>query len=358
MRKPLGRVPFRSTATVVGAVLAGIFTVATSAGTATAATGLEGIPAYSHIVTIVLENEGFDSTYGPASPATYLKSLVPQGVLATNYYATGHASLDNYIAMTSGQPDQPLTGSDCATVNLYTCVQGQQAMSNGANVGDQLDAAGLGWKQYADGISTSCLHASYSPTAGTDPYQGAGASPPPAGPNYADRHVPFLYYSDVVGNDARCQAHDVPYSQLSTDITNDTVPAYSFVTPDTCNDGHDNPCAGKTTGGLTAADAWLSANIPSLLSYLQAHNGLLVITTDESSTSDTTGCCHGGPGGGPGFGGRVGLLALGPGVKAGQTISTAYDHASLLRTVEDSFGISSYLNNASSSVAMRDLFVG
>jgi hypothetical protein len=51
-------------------------------------------------------------------------------------------------------------------------------------------------------------------------------------------------------------------------------------------------------------------------------------------------------------------LALGPGVKAGQTISTAYDHASLLRTVEDSFGISSYLNNASASVAMRDLFVG
>ena len=97
-----------------------------------------------------LENEGFDSTYGPASPATYLNSLVPQGALATNYYATGHASLDNYIAMTSGQPDQPVTGSDCATVNLYTCVQGQQAMSNGANVADQLEAAGLGWKQYAD----------------------------------------------------------------------------------------------------------------------------------------------------------------------------------------------------------------
>ena len=50
------------------------------------------------------------------------------------------------------------------------------------------------------------------------------------------------------------------------------------------------------------------------------------------------------------------LLALGPGVKAGQTVSTPYDHASLLRTVEDSFGIGSYLNNAGASVAMRDLF--
>jgi phospholipase C len=277
-------------------------------------------------------------------------------VLATNYYATGHVSLDNYIAMTSGQADQPLTGSDCETVNLYTCVQGQQAFANGANVADQLETAGLGWKEYADGISTSCVHASYNPMAGTDPYQGAGASPPPAGPNYADRHVPFVYYADIVGNDARCQAHDAPYSQLSTDIANDTLPAYSFITPDTCNDGHDNPCAGKSTGGLTAADSWLSANVPSILSYLRAHNGLLVITTDEAATNDTTGCCHGGPGGGPGFGGRVGLLALGPRVKTGQTVSTAYDHASLLRTVEDSFGIGSYLNNAGASVAMRDLF--
>ena len=356
MRHPDLRRRLRSVIAAGGAALALVLGLATSAGTATAAAGLEGIPAYSHVVTIVLENESFDSTYGPGSPATFLKSLVPQGVLATNYYATGHASLDNYVAMTSGQPDQPLTGSDCETVNLYTCVQGQQAMANGANVADQLEAAGLGWRQYSDGISTSCLHASYSPTAGTDPYQGDGASPPPAGPNYADRHVPFLYYADIVGNDARCQAHDVPYPQLSTDIANDTVPAYSFVTPDTCNDGHDNPCAGRSTGGLTSADAWLSANVPSILSYLQAHNGLLIITTDESSTSDTSGCCHGGPGGGPGFGGRVGLLALGPGVKTGQTVSTPYDHASLLRTVEDSFGISSHLNNAGASVAMRDLF--
>ena len=69
-------------------------------------------------------------------------------------------------------------------------------------------------------------------------------------------------------------------------------------------------------------------------------------------------CCHGGPGGQPGFGGKVGLLAIGPGVQAGGTITTSYDHASLLRTTEDAMGISTYLNNAGSSTAMADLFQG
>lgn len=57
-----------------------------------------------------------------------------------------------------------------------------------------------------------------------------------------------------------------------------------------------------------------------------------------------------------GFGGRVGLLALGSGVAAGTTTHTAYDHMSLLRTVEDAVGIAEHLNNAASSTAMTDIF--
>jgi hypothetical protein len=322
---------------------------------AAAGGGLEGIPRFSHIVVLVLENESFTTTWGPGSVATYLNGLRSQGVLADHYYATGHQSLDNYIAMVSGQPDQPATGSDCATLNLYDCVQGQSAMAGGRNLADQIEDAGLTWKGYMDSMPSACFHADYSPTAAPpDPYQGNSTSPP-AG-NYADRHNPFLYFADIIGNDSRCQAHVVPYASLAADLANDSLPAFSFITPDTCHDGHDSPCAGAATGGLAAADLWLSQNVPALLAYLEAHNGLLLITFDEGSGGDTSGCCTGGPGGGPGFGGRVGLLALSRAVPAGGVVSTPYDHASLLRTLEDSLGIAEHLNNAGKATAMADLF--
>jgi phospholipase C len=67
-----------------------------------------------HVFVIVLENEGFDTTFGPNSKAPYLsKTLTSQGVLLQNYYGTGHASLDNYIAMISGQAATPDTRNDC-----------------------------------------------------------------------------------------------------------------------------------------------------------------------------------------------------------------------------------------------------
>jgi hypothetical protein len=56
-----------------------------------------------HVFVIVLENEGYDTTFGPNSKAPYLsQTLTEQGVLLPQYYGTGHASLDNYIAMISG----------------------------------------------------------------------------------------------------------------------------------------------------------------------------------------------------------------------------------------------------------------
>ncbi|HYL05922.1 MAG TPA: alkaline phosphatase family protein [Thermoanaerobaculia bacterium] len=321
----------------------------------TAAGGLEGIPRFSHIVLLVLENESFATTWGSGSVATYLNGLRSQGVLADHYYATGHQSLDNYIAMVSGQPVQPATAADCEALNLYDCVQGQSLMAGGRNLADQIEDAGLGWKGYMDAMPSACFHADYSPTAAPqDPYQGNSTTPPAF--NYADRHNPFLYFAGIVGNDSRCQAHVEPYAQLAADLAGDSLPAFSFIAPDTCHDGHDNPCADGSAGGLARADLWLSQNVPALLTYLLSHNGLLLITFDEASTTDTSGCCTGGPGGGQGAGGRVGLLALSAAVPAGGVVSTPYDHASLLRTIEDSLGIAEHLNNAGTATPMAGLF--
>ncbi len=318
---------------------------------------LEGIPAYDHIAIIVLENENFDESWGPGSVAHYLNSLRGHGVFADQYYATGHLSLTNYIAMVSGQPANPLSGLDCLPANLWLCVQPQSLYAGGRNLADQLEEAGRTWKGYMDSMPSPCFHADYSPTAlPPDPYQGNSQEEPAK--DYADRHNPFLYFDNIIGNDARCKAHVRPYTELATDLAAGALPSFSFITPDTCHDGHDSPCSNGAPGGLISADAWLASEVPDLLSYMTSHNGLLIITFDENGFTDLQGigCCTGGPVGLPGFGGRIGLVALGAGLTPGKIVTTQYDHMSLLRTIEDSFGISEYLNNAGSARAMRDLF--
>ncbi len=341
-------------------VAAALVVPAAAAGPVASAAGsgrrLERIPRFSHVFVLILENENFDATWGPSSPAHYLNSLRKRGVFATQYFATGHASLDNYIAMVSGQPDNPVTGSDCLAVNLWTCVQPQSAMSGGRNLADQMDRAHVSWKGYMDSMPSPCFHSDYAPTAPPpDRYQGDSQEPPAK--DYADRHNPFIYFDDIVGNDARCKAHVVPFTRLAADIRNDRAPRFGFITPDTCHDGHDDPCSNGKPGGLVSADLWLSQQVPAILHYLWRHDGLLIITLDENGVTDgpPVGCCTGGPGGTPGFGGRIGLLALSPRLPGGKVVDTEYDHMSLLRTLEDSFGISEHLNNAGTATAMADV---
>jgi phospholipase C len=106
-----------------------------------------------------------------------------------------------------------------------------------------------------------------------------------------------------------------------------------------------------------SADAWLQQTVPPLLDYLYRHDGLLLVTFDENGFSDTRdpGCCTGGPLGLPGVGGRIGLVALARRLEPGKVVHTSYDHMSLLRTLEDVFGISEHLNNAATATTMTDV---
>ncbi|MDP9100817.1 MAG: alkaline phosphatase family protein [Actinomycetota bacterium] len=325
--------------------------------------GLENVPHFDHVVVLTEENEAASTTFAAGSPAVYLNSLRRRGVFLPNYYGTGHVSLDNYIAMVSGQQPQPLSVSDCATVSLWTCVQPQAAFASGRHLGDQLDAAGLSWRSYQDGTTTPCFHGPYTPGDVTpDPMQGNSAV---GAKNYADRHNPFIYFPNVIGNQARCAQHQRPIADLTRDLRTQSLPAFSFITPDTCNDGHDNPCVGMKTGGLVTADAWLRRTAPSLLAYLARHNGLLIINFDEGSTPSSPTQLATGPADFLcstctllGLGGRTGAILISPRLPQGATVTTSYDHYSLLRSIEDSFGIGEHLNLAGQAVPMTDAFAG
>jgi len=320
----------------VVALLASVTALASRTGVRAASTS-EGIPRLKHVFVIVLENEDFDASWGPASPAKYLNSLVPHGTFATHYYGVSHLSADNYIAMTSGQSPAPTFNADC--INWSSCYLTEKArLDGGRNIGDQLDEAGQSWAAWMGGMKAPCQH-----PALTDPSD-------PDQKGYATRHDPFVYYPTLVDDQPRCEAHVRPYQQLTPMLAKGgpDVPAFNFIVPDTCDDGHDAPCADGRPGGLVSADAWLKANVPLILnSPAYKDRGALFITFDEASNSDMSGCCVTGYSRmGLDGGGLIGLLMLSPLGRAGHATDAYYSHFSLLRTVEDAFGINEHLNSA------------
>ena len=323
-------------------------------------------PPVKHIVIILLENENYASTFAPDSKAPYLaKSLPSQGAFLRNYYATAHLSLPNYIALVSGQAPNPVTQSDCQVFQEFVpgtpSSDGQYAGQGCVypravkTIANQLEDKGLTWKGYMEdmgnggpGEPKSCRHPEIN---GQDHTQSAEV-----GDQYAARHNPFVYFHSII-DFPTCAKNDVDFRAMATDFKSpSTTPNYAFVTPNLCNDGHDEPCVDGRPGGLVQMDKWLREHVPGILASPGfKDDGLLIVTFDEAegdprrSDSDASACCDeksgpntpnpGGPIAGPG-GGRIGAVLLSPYIRPGTVIDTPYNHYSLLRSMEDTFGLS------------------
>ena len=306
-------------------------------------------PAFGHVFVIVLENENAASTFSSSSPAIYLNRwLKPRAKYVPNYYGIGHHSLDNYVAMVSGQAPNTSTQADCPRFTAYSSsamaaygqVRGTGCVypSNVPTVAAQLSSRGRTWRGYMDGMQTACQR----PALGAvDTHQGETSATA-----YATKHNPFVYFRSIGA--ASCAANDVPIWKMKGQLASiATTPSLSFISPDLCHDGHDSPCGyNRGPGGLKSADAWLQATVPTILnSPAYKKDGLLIVTFDEAQSSDASACCAERPGPGaahPGItgpgGGRVGALMLGPHMPVGTT-THAYNHYSLLATIEHVFGM-------------------
>ncbi len=230
-----------------------------------------------HVFVIVLENKDYDVTFGPDSPAPYLsQTLVSQGQLLSQYHGIGHVSLDNYIAMISGQAPNPLTQSDCQTFTDFLppvpVIDGDgQAIGQGCvypttvpNLADQLSAAGYRWRAYAEDMGSPCRH----PALGAvDDTQSAEV-----GDQYATRHNPFMYFHSVIDDSAACASHVVDLAALPADLAAST-PEFTFIVPNLCHDGHDEPCVDGEPGGLASADAFLQQWVPPILAVRRLPGG-------------------------------------------------------------------------------------
>jgi phospholipase C len=242
------------------------------------------VPDFSHVVVIMMENKECSQVLGSAS-APYLNRLGRQYAVLPDLYATTHPSFPNYLALTAGS-------TLGATSDCPTCRYRQQ------NLVDQLEAAHISWKAYAEDMPGPCSRRSR-----------AG--------NYAKRHLPFLSYTDILEDPARC-AKVVPFAQLQRDVNDGAFPRFAWITPNLCNDMHN--C------GVAPGDAFMKRTIPALLRAV-GPRGIIIITWDEGTTN--RGCCDGRAGGG-----NIPTIIAGGAVRPRVTPTAAYDSYSILRTIE------------------------
>jgi hypothetical protein len=339
-------------------LLAVLFVLFACASTRARTASASPLTRVRHVFVIVLENEPYEITFGAQSPAPYLAHELPKlGALLPQYYGIGHYSLDNYLAMISGQAPNPATQNDCHVFSEF--VRGKPGLdANGQAIGagcvypadvrtlpDQLEAAGYTWKGYMEDMgadpareAAECGHVAVGAVDVTN-----HAAPTD---QYAGKHDPFVYFHSIIDDHARCARHVVSLDVLKSDLRDIArTPNFVFITPSLCHDGHDAPCANGEPGGLVSADRFLREWVPRILaSPAFGQDGLLVITFDEGT--DGAACCGelGLPGGpppgqfGPG-GGRIGAVLVSSLIAPGTVSQVPYNHYSLLRSVEDIYGL-------------------
>lgn len=268
-----------------------------------------------HVWVIVEENHDWSAIKGN-STFPYINSLLTQGAHAENYHnvpegQTLHPSEPNYIVMEAGN-DQGLKTDDKPSAS--------NSSSSTDHLTSYMEKAGISWKSYQEDIS------------GID-------CPLKSKDLYAPKHNPMLFFQDVTDNNSStsdyCIKHVRPFSELATDLQNNTVASYNFLTPNLCNDMHNSGCDAQ-------ADTWLSREIPMIMdSAAYKDNGAIFLTWDE-----------GGDGNNP-----IGMIVLSPLAKVGYSNTVPYSHASLLRTVQDIFGLQPYLGDAAQATNLSDLFM-
>jgi hypothetical protein len=266
------------------------------------------------VFTIVMENHDASEIFG-SPDAPFINGLAAQGAVAAGYHdAYVHPSEPNYIWMVAGENFGILNDDDPS---------GTSTIASQSHLADQIEAAGLTWRSYQESMGEPCVLVS----------QG----------NYAVKHNPFAYFSDINGWDGttftrppRCTEHIVDYTQLALDVAANEVPNYVFITPNLDDDMHN--------GTVAEGDAWLAREVPKIFATeAYKSGGVLFLLWDEGSKSSDV----------PPF------LAVSPNTHAGTVSRTPYDTSSFLLTVEKMLGVGSLpCAVAPGSVeAMSDLFV-
>jgi phospholipase C len=241
----------------------------------------------SHVVLIVDENKTYNKIVTKGC-CPFIASMIANGVLATDDHAVMSGSIHDYYALTDG---------------LTSSLNG-----NAENLFHQLQVAGVSWRSYEETMPSACYTGS---SFGTDPN------------TYVKGHDPAINYSDIRKDPVAC-ANVVPLeTSLPADISAGTLPAFSFVTPNECDDMHS--CT------ATQGDSWLSTWVPQIASAI-GPDGVILLTWDEGDKTTQ----------------HIPLVEFGPGVTAAGLGGTSYtgtmNHYNVLAALEDNWSVARLQN--------------
>jgi phosphatidylinositol-3-phosphatase len=245
-----------------------------------------------YVQLVIFENESYDDVIG-SSQAPYITGLSNTWANMTQSFAITHPSEPNYLALFSGST-QGVTSDECP-VSFSV-----------ANLGSELLAAGISFRGYAESM----------PSKG---YEGCQADPDTlsSGYLYMRKHNPWSDFTNLPASVSR--VYRKPFSKPPAQFV--------WITPNMCNDMHD--CS------ISTGDTWASQNLPKLIAWDSANDGLLILTFDENDGS---------------AGNQIPTILIGN-VNGGQ-FSQTINHYSVLRTIEDIFGVKA-LGSAGSASAIK-----
>src|SRR5579859_1243852 len=276
---------------------------------------------FDRVVIIVLENVDYEV----ASQNKDLAALAVKGASFTNFHALFHPSYPNYLAMVAGTDFGIHEKGRLRADN-------QENFANDAahrTIADRLVAAGLEFKQYAEELPDEPC-----------PWQVSGQNVFTKKGNYVRRHVPFLSFREV--QEKWCD-HVIRVDSSRSDnfFAQDAkkgLVAYSFYTPNLNHDGHD------TT--VDVAAAWLKNFLNDTFPEKLRQGMLVIVTFDESGGNEDN---------------RVFTMFLGDMVKDAsqqdpKALARRYTHYSVLRTIEDNFGLPYLTANDRTAQPITDIW--
>jgi hypothetical protein len=237
-------------------------------------------PWFNRIFIMVFENLGLNKTLNDPN----FRALASKGRLQTNWYAATHPSQPNYLQMVAGQ--------------AYGVTDDNNHDLTNRSLFNLMEEGNVSWKVYQENYPGNCFNATCNLNC-----------------TYARKHNPAISFDFVRLNGSLC-GNIVNATEFDDDLTNGTLPQYSFYSPTLLNDGHNT--------GITYAGNYLAQFFSTARLALFPPKTLIVITFDEDDNTE---------------GNRIYTLLLGDMIYPNSQDSKTFadGHASLLRTVEENF---------------------
>jgi phospholipase C len=327
------------------------------------------MPRYDHIFVIMEENKDYGQIIGSKDAPT-IGSLAKTYGVATQFFAETHPSEPNYVALVGGSTygirDDDAFYCHADDTRKFCRNAKKPGYPNhtisGPSLASQLQSAGLTWKNYNESL----------PEAGSLAVVAADpkASDVPAGLLvYASKHSGFVNFASVQ-NDPDIRNRLVGFDRLWSDLRSGNVPNFSFIVPNLCNEMHgsqddDSPedCRVENMNKLIwRGDSNVKRIVDAIVAspvWKAPSNSAIVITFDEDDHGGKSGCCGTDPNDPSNSGGgHIATVVVTNHGPRGVVDATPYSHYSLLRTIEDAFGIQTHLQHAADPtvVPMLPLF--